>query len=143
PASKSSTKRSLKPEPRKSAAPRRRNTLAPARNTLAPAARPVPSDIKARHLAALHLIEQNQKRDALTLLSQIQRMAPPYVAALLDQALPYQKSGHNKRAPELMQQILRLTERSSVETILPGPEELPVSYYRAAAETFLRSRRAR
>jgi hypothetical protein len=91
----------------------------------------------------LHLIEQNQRREALNLLSQIQRMAPSYVAALLDQALLYQKSGHNKLASELMQQILHLTEAFSVETMLPGPEELPVSYYRAAAETFLRSRRAR
>ena len=160
PGSQPSKKRTLKPGPRKSVAPPpspagdfrgssgisqgHRKSVAPRRrNTLAPAVRPLPSDIKARHLDALHLIEQNQKREALNLLSQIQRMAPSYVAALLDQALLYQKSGHNKLASELMQQILRLTEAFSVETMLPGPEELPVSYYRAAAETFLRTRRAR
>ena len=38
-----------------------------------------------------------------------------------------------------MQQILRLTEAFPVETMLPGLEELPVSYYRAAAETFLKN----
>jgi len=40
-----------------------------------------------------------------------------------------------------MQQILRLTEAFPAETLLPGLEELPVRYYRAAAETFLKSAR--
>jgi chemotaxis protein methyltransferase CheR len=134
PGPKPSEKRTQKPEPRAPAPPRRSSTLAPA-------ARPLPSDVKARHLDALHLIEQDQKRDALSLLSQIQRQAPDYVAALLDQALLCQKSGHKKLASELMHRILHLTEVFPVETILPGLEELPVSYYRTAAETFLKSGR--
>ena len=77
----------------------------------------------------------------MTLLSQIQRQAPAYVAALLDQALLYKKSGHKKLATELMRQILRLTETVPIETTLPGLEELPVSYYRSAAEGFLKSAR--
>jgi len=87
------------------------------------------------------MIERDQRREALTLFSQIQRQAPAYVAALLDQALLYQKSGHRKLASELMQQILRLTEPFPIETMLPGLEELPVSYYRSAAENFLKSAR--
>ena len=87
------------------------------------------------------MIERDQRREALLLFSQIQHKAPAYVAALLDQALLYQKSGHRKLASELMQQILRLTEAFPIETMLPGLEELPVSYYRAAAETFLKSAR--
>jgi hypothetical protein len=95
----------------------------------------------ARHVDALHLIEREQKREALNVLVQIERRAPGYVAALLDQALLYQKSGHKKLATELMQKILRLTERFAVETLLPGLEELPVSYYRSAAESFLNGAR--
>ena len=131
---KSPKKTSLKPEPRRSLPAKRRTSLAPA-------AKPPSSDIKARHIDALHLIERDQRREALTLLSQIQRQAPAYVAALLDQALLYQKSGHKKLASETMQQILRLTEAFAVETMLPGLEELPVSYYRSAAETFLKGTR--
>jgi chemotaxis protein methyltransferase CheR len=134
PSPKSAKKTSLKPEPRRSLHPKRRMSLAPA-------AKSPSSDIKARHIDALHLIEQNQRREALNLLSQIQRQAPAYVAALLDQALLYQKSGHRKLASELMLQILRLTDAFPIETMLPGLEELPVSYYRAAAESFLRGAR--
>jgi SAM-dependent methyltransferase len=131
---KSSKKPSMNPEPRRSLHAKRRTSLAPA-------AKAPPSDIKARHIDALHLIERNQRREALTLFSQIQRQAPAYVAALLDQALLYQKSGHRKLALELMQQILHLTEAFPIEAILPGLEELPVSYYRTAAENFLRGAR--
>ena len=63
------------------------------------------------------------------------------IIADLDQALLYQKSGHKKLATELMQKILRLTEAFTVETMLPGLEELPVSYYRSAAERFLHAAR--
>jgi chemotaxis protein methyltransferase CheR len=130
---KPAPKHSHNPEPRRSAAPRRR--------TVAPVAKPLALDIKARHLDALHLIERHQRRQALDLLAQIQRQAPHYVAALLDQALLYQKSGQKKLAAELMRQVLRLTEAYPDETLLPGLEELPVSYYRAAAETYLRTAR--
>ncbi len=111
------------------------------RPSLAPAAKPPSSDVRARHIDALHLIERDQRREALHLLSQIQRQAPGYVAALLDQALLYQKSGHRKLASELMQQILRLTDAFPIEAMLPGLEELPVSYYRTAAESFLKAAR--
>jgi chemotaxis protein methyltransferase CheR len=127
-------KPSWRPEARRSAAPKRRMTVPPA-------AKPLPSDIRSRHIDALHLIEKNQKRQALDLLAQIQRQAPSYVAALLDQALLHQKSGQPKLATQLMQQILRLTESVPVDTMLPGLEELPVAYYRAAAESFLRGTR--
>jgi len=131
---KSTRKPSLKPEPRRSLLPMRRASLAPV-------AKQPSSDIKARHIDALHMIERDQRREAMTLLSQIQRQAPAYVAALLDQALLYKKSGNKKLATELMRQILRLTETVPIETSLPGLEELPVSYYRSAAEGFLKSAR--
>jgi chemotaxis protein methyltransferase CheR len=134
PSPKSIKKTSLKPEPRRSVHPKRRPSLAPA-------AKPPSSDVRARHIDALHLIERDQRREALHLLSQIQHQAPGYVAALLDQALLYQKSGHRKLASELMHQILRLTDAFPIEAMLPGLEELPVSYYRAAAESFLKGAR--
>jgi chemotaxis protein methyltransferase CheR len=130
PAAKAMKKVSLKPGPRRSIAPKRRASLAPG-------IKPPPADVLARHVEALHLIEREQKREALSVFSQIEHRAPGYVAALLDQALLSQKSGHKKLATELMQKILRFTEGFTVETLLPGPEELPVSYYRSAAERFL------
>ena len=37
-----------------------------------------------------------------------------------------------------MHDILRLTSALPVDTVLPGLEDLPVSYYRSMAETFLK-----
>jgi hypothetical protein len=85
------------------------------------------------------MIERDQKREALQVLAQIQRQAPAYVAALLDNALLCQKSGHKKHAAELMRQILAVTDACPIDMPLPGLEELPVSYYRAAAESFLKN----
>ena len=125
---------SLKPEPRRTPAAHRRSSAPPA-------AKPLSSDVKARHVDARHLIETNRRRDALALFAQIQRRVPAYVAALLDHALLCQKAGHKRLAVDLMNEILRLTERLPVETLLPGIEELPVVYYRTAAESFLKSGR--
>jgi chemotaxis protein methyltransferase CheR len=132
------------------AAPRRRLSLKPEqrraltaqrRSSAPPAAKPLTTETKARHLDALHLIETHRRRDALALFAQIQRRVPAYVAGLLDHALLCQRAGHRKLAADLMQEILRLTAQLPVEMVLPGIEELPVAYYRTAAESFLESMR--
>jgi chemotaxis methyl-accepting protein methylase len=122
PSVKPPAKRSLRPE---------------ARVSLPPVLKSLPVEIKSKHMHALVLIEGNQRREALTVLGEIRRRAPSYVAACLDQALLCQKSGQRKMAMELMHEVLRLTSTLSVDTLLPGLEDLPVSYYRSAAETFL------
>jgi len=123
PSQKPAAKRSLRPE---------------ARVSLPPVLKSLPVEIKTKHMNALVLIEGNQRREALTVLGEIRRRLPSYVAASLDQALLYQKSGQKKLATELMHDILRLTSALPVDTVLPGLEDLPVSYYRSMAETFLK-----
>lgn len=121
---------SLKPPVKRSVRPEARLSVPPVLKSL-------PVEIKTKHMHALVLIEDNQRREALTVLGEIRRRAPSYVAACLDQALLCQKSGQRKMAMELMQEVLRLTSKLHVDTLLPGLEDLPVSYYRSTAETFL------
>jgi hypothetical protein len=40
-----------------------------------------------------------------------------------------------------MRELLRRTEKLPIDDVLPGPEPLPVRFYRDSAETFLRSSR--
>ena len=40
-----------------------------------------------------------------------------------------------------MREVLKRTEKLPTDELLPGPEPLPVSFYRDSAQTFLRSAR--
>jgi hypothetical protein len=39
-----------------------------------------------------------------------------------------------------MRDVLRRTEKMAAEDLVPGPEPLPVEFYRSSAEQFLRTR---
>jgi len=117
--------------------PAAKRSVRPARVSVPPVLKALPVEIRNKHMHALALIESNQRREALGVLDEIRRSRPSYVAVCLDQALLCHKSGQKKLAAELMREVLQLTSKLDVETVLPGLEDLPVSYYRSMAETFL------
>ena len=95
----------------------------------------------ALHLRALVHIERGQKKVAEKELSDLARLAPDYVPGILERALLHVRMGEKSAAASLMREVLKRIEKLPGDELLPGPEELPVSFYRDSAETFLRSAR--
>jgi hypothetical protein len=62
---------------------------------------------------------------------------PDYVPGILERALLHVRNGEPTAAASLMREVLRRTEKLPLEQLLAGPEELPVSFYRRSAQTFL------
>lgn len=109
----------------------------------APYVRPValPEPV-ALHLRALVHIERGERKRAQKELDDLARQVPEYVPGILERALLHVRLGEKSAASSLMREVLKRTEKLPVDDLLPGPEPLPVSFYRDSAETFLRSSRA-
>ncbi len=95
----------------------------------------------ALHLKALVHIERGERKRAQQELDELARQVPEYVPGILERALLHVRLGEKTAAASLMREVLRRTERLPGDDVLPGPEPLPVSFYRDSAETFLRSSR--
>jgi chemotaxis methyl-accepting protein methylase len=93
----------------------------------------------AVHLRALVLIERGDKKVAEKALTELNRALPDYVPGILERALLHVRLGERSAAATLMREVLRRTAKLPPDEMLPGPEPLPVSFYRDSAETFLRS----
>ena len=104
------------------------------------AARPrvVPPEPVALHLRALVHIERGEKSVAQRALSELCAQVPDYVPGILERALLHVRQGERAAAAQLMREVLRRTERLPLDEELPGPEPLPVRFYRESAATFLR-----
>jgi hypothetical protein len=63
---------------------------------------------------------------------------PDYVPGILERALLHVRMGEKTAASTLMREVLRRTDKLPGDEMLPGPEPLPVSFYRESAQTFLR-----
>jgi chemotaxis methyl-accepting protein methylase len=100
-----------------------------------------PPEPVALHLKALVHIERGEKKRAATELSDLLREVPDYVPGVLERALLHVRMGEPSAAASLMREVLKRTEKLPAEEMLPGPEPLPVSFYRDSAQTFLRSAR--
>ncbi len=100
-----------------------------------------PPEPVALHLRALVHIERGEKKRAASELTELAREVPEYVPGILERALLHVRMGEPSAAASLMREVLRRTEKLSAEEMLPGPEPLPVSFYRDSAQTFLRSAR--
>ena len=100
-----------------------------------------PPEPVALHLKALVHIERGDRQVADRELSALNALVPDYVPGLLERALLHQRLGERGRASALMREVLRRTANLSREELLPGPEPLPVGFYRDSAETFLRAGR--
>jgi chemotaxis protein methyltransferase CheR len=127
---------------RRPAAPRARAKAAPARRAVPPAAprpAPPPPEPVALHLRALVHIERGEKAVAQRALSDLCAQVPDYVPGILERALLHVRQGERAAAAQLMREVLRRTEDLPLDQELPGPEPLPVRFYRESAATFLRS----
>lgn len=98
-----------------------------------------PPEPVALHLKALVHIDRGEQSVATRELAALNAQVPDYVPGLLERALCHQRAGERSAAKALMREVLRRTARLPLEELLPGPEPLPVSFYRDAAETYLRS----
>ena len=107
---------------------------------VAPRSRP-PAEPVALHLRALVHIERGEKKRAEVELTELARQVPDYVPGILERALLHVRGGERSAATALMREVVRRLEKLPADELLPGPEPLPVSFYRESAETFLRSSR--
>jgi len=111
---------------------------APLPPVAAPRPRVVPPEPVALHLRALVHIERGEKSVAQRALSELCAQVPDYVPGILERALLHVRQGERAAAAQLMREVLRRTERLPLDEELPGPEPLPVRFYRESAATFLR-----
>jgi len=95
----------------------------------------------ALHLKALVHIERGERKRAQQELDDLAQKVPEYVPGILERALLHVRLGEKAAATFLMREVLKRTEKMPGDEMLAGPEPLPVSFYRASAETFLRSSR--
>jgi len=100
-----------------------------------------PPEPVALHLRALVHIERGEKKRAEQELNDLARQVPDYVPGILERALLHVRMGEKSAATSLMREVLKRTDKLAVDELLPGPEPLPVSFYRDSAQTFLRSGR--
>ena len=97
-----------------------------------------PPEPVALHLRALVHIERGEKAVAQRALADLCAQVPDYVPGILERALLHVRQGERAAAAQLMREVLRRTERLPLDEELPGPEPLPVRFYRESAATFLR-----
>ena len=100
-----------------------------------------PPEPVALHLRALVHIERGERKRAEQELSDLARQVPDYVPGILERALLHVRLGERAAATALMREVLKRTAKLPGEELLPGPEPLPVSFYRDSAQTFLSSGR--
>ena len=100
-----------------------------------------PPEPVALHLRALVHIERGEKKRAEKELNELAREVPDYVPGILERALLHGRLGERSAASALMREVLKRIEKLSGDQMLPGPEPLPVSFYRDSAQTFLKSGR--
>jgi chemotaxis protein methyltransferase CheR len=103
--------------------------------------RPRPPEPVALHLRALVHIERGERKRAEKELNDLGLQAPDYVPGILERALLHVRQGEKTAASTLMREVLRRIEKLPENELLPGPEPLPVSFYRDSAQTFLKSAR--
>jgi chemotaxis protein methyltransferase CheR len=97
-----------------------------------------PPEPVALHLRALVHIERGEKAVALRALTELCTLVPEYVPGILERALLHVRDGERSAAAHLMREVLRRTDQLTLDDELPGPEPLPVRFYRESAATFLR-----
>jgi len=85
-------------------------------------------------------IERGERKVAKAALEELSLRVPDYLPGILERALMHIRQGERAAAVQLMRDVLRRTEKLDAEDIVPGPEPLPVGFYRSSAEQFLRSR---
>ena len=118
--------------------PSRARSVFPRRDAVAPRAQQPPAEPVALHVRALVHIERGDKAVAQRALAELGALVPEYVPGILERALLHVRQGERAAAAQLMREVLRRTDTLRLDDELPGPEPLPVRFYRESAATFLR-----
>jgi SAM-dependent methyltransferase len=90
------------------------------------------------HLRALRHIERGERQVADQALAELCRLVPGYVPGLVEHALLKLRNGEQTAAAALMREVLRRLDKLPAEELVPGPEPLPVGFYRESAGNCLR-----
>ena len=133
--------RRLDPQAAPRPAPRPARTPRPIAIPLPPLPRAAAPEPVALHLRALVHIERGEKKRAEKELNDLAEKVPDYVPGILERALLHVRLGERNAASTLMREVLKRIEKLPGDELLPGPEPLPVSFYRDSAQTFLKSAR--
>jgi hypothetical protein len=104
-----------------------------------PSVAPAPTPV-GLHVVALRLIEGGDIANARRILDDLCASSPDYVPGLVERALLLARQGELGIATSVMRDVVARTDRIDTEQILPGPEPLPVGFYRGAAQSFLGGR---
>jgi chemotaxis methyl-accepting protein methylase len=97
----------------------------------------LPAQTIALHRSALMWIELGGRSSVDKALFELNRLYPDYVPGLLERALLHARKGDRAGAVTWMNEVLHKTEGMSADQIVPGLEELPVSFYRTTAQAYL------
>jgi chemotaxis protein methyltransferase CheR len=116
----------------------REHRASPEHRAPMPAPRPAPPEPVALHVRALVHIERGEKVVAQRALADLCALVPDYVPGILERALLHIRQGERACAAQLMREVVRRTDGLPLDDELPGPEPLPVRFYRESASTFLR-----
>ncbi len=91
----------------------------------------------ALHLQALEAIEEGDARLAGERLQRLLSSTPDYLPGVFELALLDLRRGDRRRAQIGMREVLQRASSLPAEGLVAGPQSLPLSYYRCAAEAFL------
>ena len=100
-------------------------------------ARTRPPEPVAVHLRALVQVERGERKLAESALAELVRLVPDYLPGILERALLHARQGERTAAAALMREVLRRTTGLPPDDLLPGPEPLPVRFYRDSAQSWL------
>jgi chemotaxis methyl-accepting protein methylase len=127
-----------RPDPEKAREKKAAHRNAP-EPTLPPPPRQLPPpEPVALHLRALRHIDRGERQVAEKALAELCKQVPDYVPGLMEHALFKLRNGEQSAAATLMREVLRRTDKLPREALLPGPEALPVHFYRESADNFLK-----
>jgi hypothetical protein len=97
----------------------------------------VPAAALTLHRSALMWVELGGRASADKALTELNRKFPEYLPGVLERALTYVRRGDQANAIVWMKEVQKKAEGRRDDDLVPGLEELPVSFYREAARAYL------
>jgi chemotaxis methyl-accepting protein methylase len=97
----------------------------------------VPQAALKLHRSALMWVEIGGRTSADKALAELNRKFPDYLPGILERALTYVRRGDQTNAIVWMKEVQKKAEGRTDDELVPGLEELPISFYREAARAYL------
>jgi chemotaxis protein methyltransferase CheR len=91
----------------------------------------------ALHRSALMWIELGGRGSAEKVLADLNRRYPDYLPGMLERALVHVRKGEHDTAATWMREVLRRAQALPHDTLVPGLEPLPATFYRDTASAYL------